>query len=197
MHRYLQTFIDTISRPGIFLPMLAAFALLFGWMMVPALPYSAADFAVQTNDGPSLDMMIGYSPEKAYEVLDGYGADGRAYYVRKLAVNDTVFPIAYSLLFAATLALLLERLTSSDSRLRYLAFLPLAGGVCDLIENVGILSMLLSYPARLEWIAASTSLITAVKLSINMTVMALIVAGIVVVVGHLLMNAVTDASSRE
>lgn len=196
MHRYLQGFIDTISRTGIYLPLLIAFFLLFGWMIVPALPYSAADFAVQTNGGSSLDMMIGYSPEKAYEVLDGYGADGRAYYVRKLLINDTVFPIAYSLLFAGTLAVLLKRLTGKDSRLRYLAFLPLAGGVLDLAENVGIITMLLTYPGSMEWIARATSLITAVKLSINLIAMALIVAGIVMIIYQMLRNRAEQADAR-
>ncbi|WP_424358212.1 hypothetical protein [Methanocella sp. MCL-LM] len=178
--KYLEAFTGAITRPVVYLLLLAVFAGLFVWMEVPGLPYSAADFSTKTNGGSQLDMMIGYSPEKAYELIEGYGADGRTYYVRKLVLNDLVFPVAYSLLFAGTLALLLKYLTGADSRLRYLAVLPLAGGALDLAENASIITMLLAYPARMEVIATATSLVTAVKLGINATAVALILLGLVV-----------------
>lgn len=195
MHRYLEKFIDKVTRPSLYLLLLIAFVVLFIWMEVPAIPYSTADFAAHMNGVPSLDMMIGYSPDKAYEMLCDYGAEGRGYYASKLVINDMVFPAVYSLFFAATLALLLKCWTGRDSRLGYLAFLPLAGGVCDILENGGILSMLLSYPARLDWIAMATALITIVKLTVNVTVLLFIVIGFAMALYHKLRNSARGTAS--
>jgi hypothetical protein len=190
---HLESFNGTLARSWVYLILLAVFAGLFVWMEVPSLPYSAADFGTRTNGGHALDMVIGYTPAEAYELISGYGADGRAYYVSKLLINDTVFPVAYSLLFAATIALLLKRLTRPDSGLRYLALLPLAGGVLDLLGNAGLISLLLSYPARLDWLAATTGLITTVKLAVNGTSMLLIGACLLLAICQVLRKILSRA----
>lgn len=197
MHKNVRAFIDMVGTPRAYILLLAVFAALFAWMIIPALPYSSADFAGHTNSVPALDTRIGYSPDDAYQAISGYAEDGRTYYVRRLLINDTAFPVVYSLFFVGTLALLLKRVTGQDSRLRYLVLLPMLGGALDLVENTGIMAMLLSYPARVDGVAVATGAVTAVKLSVNGITMGLIVACLVIALLRWLWEGVWQADTRK
>jgi hypothetical protein len=83
----------------------------------------------------------GYELTDAQELLDFLGAEGRAFYV-KTTLLDTVWPllIAASAIFSSALAFRATWL------IIVAALFPVAFGVLDAFENMGLLVILSSYP---------------------------------------------------
>jgi len=150
--------LNRISRPSV-LAVLIVLYLVFVLLLFPAL--SGGTGAVP------LDLLFSYSPGQAYERIESYGADVRHSYAISAMTLDVAYPLTYSLLFSVWLTLLLK----SDSRLacgtRMLPFVIL---ILDLLENSGIVVMLVSYPQRLDTLATATSLATSLKWVFAVTV---------------------------
>ncbi len=111
----------------------------------------------------ALDMRFSYTPEQAYRMIAAYGEEGRRYYATIALTLDTIFPLLVALLFGLAFTYLIERTRSPRSPLLRLRYLPLAAMLADLLENAGIVSMLLSYPDRLNALARLTSLFSTAK----------------------------------
>ena len=106
-----------------------------------------------------LDMQPASNPEQAQDVLTAFGAEGRALYLRFLAF-DTAFLLTHAIAMAMFTAYAFGRLCIR-SAWRLLAWLPIAVGALDVIENLGILSLLIGYPYDVlssgRWLAPITS----------------------------------------
>ncbi len=92
-------------------------------------------------NGEMLDMMPGYSHAEALAAMEGYGPDGRSVYAWGSTILDTLFPLAYVTFFAG----LIHRFRLTEGTW-WLAYLPVAAGVLDLMENVQVTAMLIRYP---------------------------------------------------
>jgi len=105
-----------------------------------------------------LDSRIWYTPDEAaalFEALDRFDAHARTIYAATGLTIDMVFPPAYGLLFA----ILLFRLFRAPFFL-----LPLATAAADMLENITVAVLLVSYagaPSPLAWLAAAFTLIKA------------------------------------
>lgn len=105
-----------------------------------------------------LDSRVWYDPEEAaalFDALDRVDASARAVYATTALTIDMVFPACYGLVFAA----LLFRLLRGGWPL-YL--LPLILAVSDVLENVTVAALVLSYdgePSPLAWLAAALTLV--------------------------------------
>nr|MDE0502239.1 hypothetical protein [bacterium] len=108
-----------------------------------------------------LDLLDGrgwYTPGEAaalFDALDRLDASARGVYAATALTVDMVFPVSYGLL----LAVLLFRLFQGRAPL-YL--LPLVLAFTDVLENVTIAVLALSYnggPSRLAWLAAAFTLV--------------------------------------
>lgn len=94
-----------------------------------------------------LDMQpLGYSVEYARELLDGLGEAGRNTYLWRQLPPDLFYPGFYAVTLSLLLSYLLRRTFPSSKAARYLVLLPIAGGFFDYLENLGVGSMLVSYP---------------------------------------------------
>ena len=103
----------------------------------------------------------GYDLPAVMEFFDRLGLLGRAFYVRS-TIFDTVWPLA-----VAVSAWLLAHKTFQRLWLALVvAALPLGFGVLDLLENIGILSMLMLYPEIPEGLVSYSNTLTLAKLSL-------------------------------
>lgn len=106
--------------------------------------------------GDTLDTKPGYTHEEAIAAMEAYGADGRTTYAWTSMLLDTLFPLAYVTLFAG----LIYRFRATEGTW-WLAYIPVAAGICDLLENAQITAMLIRYPdigaVQVAWASAFTA----------------------------------------
>lgn len=138
---------------------LTALVVLFYLALFPGM--IAASPALQQTG--MLDTRLSYSPAEAYQALEAYGPTGRAQYVRTTALLDFVFPVIYGLLLGLLAARGLARAFPGKPRMGWLALLPLAALLFDWLENGSVLALLLTYPQRLDGLAAAAGVFTLLK----------------------------------
>ena len=119
--------------------------------------------ALSGLEEPTLDARLTYTVETAYAVADALGPQGRAQYALSELSLDLVYPLLYGLFLSLLSVWLLRRLVLPGSGWLRLAWLPFAVVACDYAENVGIVQLLLTYPARTPAVAQVTSLFTTSK----------------------------------
>jgi hypothetical protein len=126
-----------------------------------------------------IDTEVGYTPGKAYQMVEAYGENGRAIYRTNIFAVDIILPVLYVSFLALAISWLFKRGFSPASKLQLLNVTPVGAGLFDLLENVGIFSMLAVYPstpAVLAWISTS---FTTIKFVLAMASFALLLVGIV------------------
>ena len=106
--------------------------------------------------GP-IDLQLFYTPDQVYSMVDSYGDAGRASYRMFELTGDILYPIVYTLFFSLAITWLFQRGFSSNSGVQKYNVVPFGGWLFDLLENLGIISMLTvfpSTPAALAWLTA-------------------------------------------
>ena len=122
-----------------------------------------------------LDSRGWYTPTEAaalFDALNQLDGSGRVLYGMTALTIDMVFPASYGLLFAALLFSLFR-----DGAQLYL--LPLAVALADVLENITVAALVLSYdgaPVPLAWLAAVFTLVKTVL--IVATLVAVLVGGV-------------------
>jgi len=162
LDRLPQTIQRLANGRAIFI-LLAAVIALRVIMGLPNDPFGLNAHLDRLEDATILDLQIGYTPDDAYALLEALGAEGRQAYAAMLLVGDTLFPISYSLLFAAIAAWLLARVALPDHWAQRLSLIALIGGISDIAENVSLLVMIFAFPQRLDGVAWFSSLIKITK----------------------------------
>ena len=115
----------------------------------------------------TLDMQSSYSPERAYQLIDSYGKEGRQYYVLIELTLDLIYPILNALMFSTLTIYLFRRVFMLDSFWQKLPLLGPIVMIVDYLENAGIVTMLLSYPRRLDVVAQAANMFTVAKFSLS------------------------------
>jgi len=127
-----------------------------GLMMGYIMPLAGGLLALAANASVTpLDLMFFYTPEKAFAMLDKYGEAGRALYMKIELTADIIYPIVYTLFYGLLLSWLFQRAFKPDSNMQKYNIMPVGAWFFDLLENVGIVSMLAMYPnqpAILAWL---------------------------------------------
>jgi hypothetical protein len=113
----------------------------------------------------TLDMQSSYSPERAYQLIGSYGEEGRQYYAIIELTLDVIYPILSALFFSAFTIYFFRRVFPLDSFWQKLPLLGPIVMVTDYLENISIVTMLLSYPHRLDGIAQAANMFTVAKSS--------------------------------
>jgi len=116
-----------------------------------------------------LDLEFFYDNEKAYELLSAYNEQERSVYLLIELTLDIIYPIIYSLCLSFALYLLFSKLT--------LAKLPLYLVFLELVENLGIVVLLVNYPIQHPWIANLTGIFTTAKWFLALTCLAIVLYG--------------------
>lgn len=143
---------------------------------------SASPIAKMTafSNGSLLDMEFNYSPNKAYQVLQAYGAGGRAFYASTFVIIDFFTPILMNLFLAMTISILFRQAFLPDSPLQRFNLLPLIAMIGDYLENLGIVLMIRSYPSRVIALARLAAFSTNVKFVFTIASGVCILAGVVI-----------------
>ena len=123
--------------------LLVADGLMMGYIM--PLAGGLLAFAANASVMP-LDLMFLYTPEKAFAMLDKYGEAGRALYMKIELTADIIYPIIYTLFYGLLLSWLFQRAFKPDSPMQKYNVVIVGAWLFDLLENVGIVSMLAMYP---------------------------------------------------
>lgn len=126
-----------------------------------------------------LDLQFFSTPEKMYGMIQSYGEAGRAFYRSVELTVDILYPIIYALAFGLLISWLFQRGFKPESRMQKWNTLPLGAWLFDLLENLGIASMLSAFPAQMTAMAWLTTLFTMVKWLFAGGSMLLIVVGLV------------------
>jgi hypothetical protein len=151
-------------------------ALMAGYIM----PTAGAIIALAANNSVMpLDLMFFYTPEKAFEMIEKYGPEGRDIYIRVELTADLIYPIVYTLFFGLLISWLFQRGFRPESRMQKWNAMPVGAWFFDLLENIGIVSMIAMYPARPAALAWLTMFLGSIKWAFAFISIGLILVGLV------------------
>lgn len=137
----------------------AASALLFNIGLVPRLMEQSQGMGL-------LDNTFGYTAERAYDLFETLGADGRQLYRTYLLAFDFLYPILFAVTNSVVLAYLLESLFGPNRFFPLIYLLPFPALLLDYVENICLLTLLWQYPTQLPALALFAEIVTAIKLSL-------------------------------
>lgn len=112
-------------------------------------------------------------------MIDKYGDAGRSLYMKIELTADIIYPIIYTLFYGLLISWLFQRAFSSDSKLQKWNVMPVGAWFFDLLENIGIVSMLSMYPAKPAIMAWITMLFGSLKWAFFLVTVALVLVGLV------------------
>lgn len=161
---------------------------LISYTVINGKPFGLAQLREITGGASIPDMeILGYSPQRAYDILTAQGQVGRAFYLQRIIPQDFVLPLLYALFYAMALNRLAQRLCPPHHPLQHIGLLGLCTVLADWAENLCLFGLLLNYPQRLDALAMLASIFTVVKTSLSMTSLGLILVGL----GWLVVKTIT------
>ena len=110
-----------------------------------------------------LDLMLFATPEKIFAMIERYGEFGRPFYRNVELTVDIIYPIVYLFFFGLFISWLFQRGFSANSAMRKYNIIPLGAWFFDLLENLGIVTMLTMWPSQPVALAWLTMILTTVK----------------------------------
>ena len=136
--------------------------IVYAYMLLVTIP-ATMEFS---NGLQLLDMMpVGYNLEYVNTLFHTLGDYGRQMYLTKQIPVDLIYPLLFGISYAAVLAYFLLKLPKLNSKFLYLCLLPVIAGLADYLENIGIISMLNTYPNVTETTVNITSMFSVIKSS--------------------------------
>ncbi|PKN90826.1 MAG: hypothetical protein CVU44_22395 [Chloroflexi bacterium HGW-Chloroflexi-6] len=153
----LSDFLARMAKPWL---ILVSF-LVMGAMMGYFLP--GAQARLEASGGGPIDLLMFPAPAAVLAGIAAFTEEGRAFYLLVELSYDLVYPIAYTLFYGLTLTVLLNQIAAPGSFARRLNLLPVAAFVFDLLENAGIISLLVSFPKQSAALAGFVSVVNSAK----------------------------------
>ena len=154
--------------------------ILDGLMMGYIMPLASAIMALAANNSVMpLDLMFFYTPAKAFAVIEKYGDAGRAVYMKIELTADIIYPIIYTLFYSLLLSWLFQRAFKPGSKMQKYNVVPVGAWIFDLLENVGIVSMLSLYPSQPAALAWLTMIFGSLKWLFAFASIGLVLFGLV------------------
>lgn len=126
----------------------------------------------------SLDGQFAYTPEQAFSAVASFGDDGRAQMIW-IHLADFILITLYTLMFCLSISWLFQRGFKLDNRMQRLNLVPILGGFFDLMENIWIITLILSYPAQPTVVAWLSTISTTGKYIMGIPIVLLLVIGLV------------------
>lgn len=111
-----------------------------------------------------LDMMpTGYDWNYVNTLFGTLGTDGRETYLTNQIPVDMIYPFLFAISYCLLLGYFLNKLGKLKPPFIYLCLLPIIAGIFDYMENVGIITMLKSYPDLPEVATNTSNIFTIIK----------------------------------
>lgn len=146
----------------------------------------------------AIDNALGAPAITIVRFVASYGPTGRGVVLLNHLTFDTLFPLTYMLFFAISLTLIGGKLFRPGGAWRWLTLAPLVAGGCDFLENAGIVTMCLSYPAQATLtVAHVTSVFTLLKTAfLGLTIALVVIGGLGVLVYWAVMSVRRGTRAR-
>lgn len=149
-------------------------------MMAYVMPLAAGIMAFAANNSVMpLDLMFFYTPDQAFQMMDKYGEAGRSIFLKIELSADVIYPMIYTLFFGLLISWLFQRAFQPESKMQKWNVMPVAAWLFDMLENTGIVSMLLMYPSKPEIMAWITMIFGSLKWGFFVITIGLVLAGLV------------------
>ena len=117
-----------------------------------------------SNGMKLLDILpTGYNRDYVNELFRTLGENGREIYLTNQLPVDMIYPLLFGLTYSLLLAYFLKKLNELKSPFTYLCLLPIIAGIADYLENIGIITMLNSYPDLTETTVNATNTFSVIK----------------------------------
>jgi len=111
-----------------------------------------------------LDMMpMGYDSAYINALFEVLGEKGRQVYLYNQLPVDMIYPFLFGVSYCLLIGYFLKKINKLNTAFFYLCFLPLIVGAADYLENLGIITMLYSYPVLSQTIMDSTNIFSIIK----------------------------------
>lgn len=154
----------------------AVFAqLIFGFFVMP----KTQELISPDGKNVILDLRFGYSTEKAWEYLNTIGSSGRNYYFYTETFFDLIFTIIYSIAYCLLLSLFFQKAFSKSHYLQYFNVFPLLLGLADILENIGIITLIKSFPNKLVAVSQFASAMSLLKWGCTLFNLLLMLTGLI------------------
>ena len=101
---------------------------------------------VEAAEAPLLDTRFGWDQDDARGFLSALGDEGRRLYALTLLI-DTLYALTFAVTGTLVLAWISGRLLAPTNPLWRVVLLPVLAGALDLVENAGILTLLVLFPS--------------------------------------------------
>ncbi len=163
MFTRLLSYIQRTASWPVIAGLLSAVGVLAFIMNGTDLPFSTPTIEEHSGGLRILDMRFFYGSEDVNRLFEALGTDGRRAYLTLHLIPDVLFPISYSLAFSFASAWFLVRLLPVDHPLQWLSLTPLLAGAVDILENLCLVVVNLSYPSRIDWLSEVASILTKIK----------------------------------
>ena len=151
-------------------------ALMMGYIM----PVAGGILALAANNSVlPLDLRFFYSPEQAFALIEKYGEAGRAIYWKIELTADIIYPVIYTLFYGLLLSWLFHRAFRPESSMQKWNVMPVGAWFFDLLENVGIVTMLTMHPTRSAILAWLTMMFGSLKWGFFAITVVLVLIGLV------------------
>lgn len=149
------------------------------FFMMIVMPLTGALMKSGTGLEQPLDLMFFATPDKMFAMIEIYGEFGRPFYRNVELTVDIIYPIIYMFAFGLLISWLFQRGFKSDSKMQKLNLMPVGMWFFDLLENLGIVTMLTMWPSQPVAMAWLTMIFTTVKWLFAFASLGLIVFGLV------------------
>ncbi len=115
-----------------------------------------------------LDMLpTGYTADYVNSLLNALGSEGRNAYLFQQIPLDFIYPCLFGVTYCLVFAFIIKKLGKENSILFYLCYLPVFAGIFDYLENIGIITMLKTYPNNAAAISQMTNVFSITKSSLT------------------------------
>jgi hypothetical protein len=142
---------------------ISLFIALYALIAAGILPRAEKRIKADSGGVGPIDLRFSYTPEEVYEMIAAYGEQGRRFYAVIELTMDLIYPFVYATLLALLITSSFRRLLPRDHALQRAHVLPYGVMLADYLENVGVVTMLIRYPARYPLLARITSVFTSTK----------------------------------
>jgi hypothetical protein len=128
-----------------------------------------------------LDMQGFYTAERAYQLLDAFGPQGRRLQLQLSTTFDAVFPSLVGAFGAVAITWSFRRAFGRPSRL---AAVALAAAALDYLENLALIVLVTEYPRQLDFVAQAAGVFTALKGVAYLATTVVLLVGVVAALGR-------------
>ncbi|WKK74738.1 hypothetical protein QYS49_24030 [Marivirga salinae] len=128
-----------------------------------------------------LDMMpLGYNSDYINSLFEALGKEGQDAYLYYQLPLDMFYPLFYTISFSLLIAYFLKKIKQFNSAFFFLCLIPIIAGITDYFENIGIITMLSTYPNMSETLMATTNVFTIIKsMTVSVTFITMIILFII------------------